>query len=115
MIIKIDTTRADEIKVVLEDSKTKIRDQLIAKQAKGSQMLLSLIAQILKKNNKKITDIKEIKVNPGPGSFTGTRVGVSVANALGFALDVPVNGSPRFGKAGKKASVIPKYASSKFD
>jgi len=37
-------------------------------------------------------EIKEIKVNVGPGSFTGTRVGVAVANALGFALSIKVNG-----------------------
>lgn len=108
MILKIDTTRGDEIKVVLEDSKTKINDQLTIKQTRGSQVLLLLIAQILKKNNKKITDIKEIKVDRGPGSFTGTRVGVSVASALAFALDIPVNG-----QRGK--IVLPKYAKSKFD
>lgn len=37
-------------------------------------------------------DISEIEVNPGPGSFTGSRVGVTIANALGMALKVPVNG-----------------------
>jgi tRNA threonylcarbamoyladenosine biosynthesis protein TsaB len=36
--------------------------------------------------------IKEIEVNLGPGSFTGLRVGVSVANALAWTLKVPVNG-----------------------
>jgi tRNA A37 threonylcarbamoyladenosine modification protein TsaB len=38
------------------------------------------------------SDITSITVDPGPGSFTGTRVAVSIANALGFALSVPVNG-----------------------
>lgn len=37
-------------------------------------------------------DITAIEVNPGPGSFTGTRIGVTIANALGFALGLPVNG-----------------------
>lgn len=37
-------------------------------------------------------DISEISVNQGPGSFTGTRIGVTIANALGFSLDLPVNG-----------------------
>jgi|SRR3990167_742794 len=37
-------------------------------------------------------DITEIEVNPGPGSFTGTRIGITIANALGFALGIPVNG-----------------------
>lgn len=68
----------------------------------------------LKKYFKGIT---AIEVNTGPGSFTGTRVGVAVANALGFALDIPVNGSPRSPReAGKKGKIVlPKYTKSKFD
>ena len=38
-------------------------------------------------------DIDELEVNPGPGSFTGTRVGVAIANMLSYALDIKVNGS----------------------
>jgi tRNA A37 threonylcarbamoyladenosine modification protein TsaB len=34
--------------------------------------------------------IKKIIVNKGPGSYTGTRVGVTHALALGFAWEVPV-------------------------
>jgi len=73
-----------------------------------SQQVLNLIDQILKKNkqsfpsNKKtLKDITEIKVETGPGSFTGLRVGVSVANALGWALGIPVNG--------KKEIILPQY------
>ena len=36
--------------------------------------------------------IDRILVDVGPGSFTGVRIGVSVARALGFALDVPCHG-----------------------
>src|SRR3972149_5232524 len=50
--------------------------------------LLSCLAQ----ENLKQEDITEVEVNPGPGSFTGTRIGVTIANALGFALGIPVNG-----------------------
>ncbi len=35
--------------------------------------------------------LKEIRVNTGPGSFTGLRVGASIANALGFLLKISVN------------------------
>lgn len=38
------------------------------------------------------TDIARIMVNVGPGSFTGVRIGISVARALGFALGVNVQG-----------------------
>lgn len=58
----------------------------------GSQILLPLITKLLDRQNLKFEDLKEIKVEIGPGSFTGLRVGVSVANALGFSLGIPVNG-----------------------
>ncbi|MDO8429465.1 MAG: tRNA (adenosine(37)-N6)-threonylcarbamoyltransferase complex dimerization subunit type 1 TsaB, partial [Candidatus Daviesbacteria bacterium] len=58
----------------------------------GSQVLLPLITKILEKNNLKFEDLTGIEVEEGPGSFTGLKVGASVAQALGYALNIPVNG-----------------------
>lgn len=57
------------------------------------QDVFGFLVQTLKGQNHSLRDITEIKVNSGPGTFTGTRIGVSIANALGFALHIPVNGS----------------------
>src|SRR5689334_20682262 len=57
-----------------------------------SQVVLPMITKLLETRNKKLEDITEIEVNPGPGSFTGLRVGAAIANALGYSLYVPVNG-----------------------
>ena len=65
-----------------------------------SQNLLPLIDKILKKYKIDLRDLTGIKVNTGPGSFTGLRVGAAVANALGWVLKIPVNG---------KEMVEPKY------
>ena len=108
MILKIDTTKKEEIIVELLDSKKSQIDKIVEEQKLGSQVLLPMIAEILRQNNKKFSDLSSIEVNPGPGSFTGTRVGVAIANAIGFALNIPVNG-----KRGK--IVIPVYEKSKFD
>ena len=56
------------------------------------QDILMLVNNVLQKAKVKKEALKTIKVNPGPGSFTSTRVGIAVANALGFALKIPVNG-----------------------
>lgn len=44
--------------------------------------------KITKTDLKKITEI-EVKTNPK--SFTGSRVGVAIANALGYSLKIPVS------------------------
>ncbi len=57
-----------------------------------TQVVLPLIEQILKENKLGLGDINEICVNCGPGSFTGLRVGVAIANTLGYLLNIPING-----------------------
>ncbi len=87
MKLYIDTSNGQKIMVGIDDKRFKTD----ARQEKA-QKLLPFINEVLKKEGKKIKEIKEIEVNTGPGSFTGLRVGVSVANALGWALGIPVNG-----------------------
>jgi tRNA threonylcarbamoyladenosine biosynthesis protein TsaB len=69
----------------------------------NAQIILPMIDGILKKHSLKSEDISEIKINVGPGSFTGLRVGIAIANALSFVLKIPVNGK----KAGK--IILPVY------
>lgn len=85
MKLYIDTSSSKEITVGLDG----IRHH--KKVDKGSQELLSLIDKMLNKAGKTLSDITEIQFNRGPGSFTGLRVGASVANTLGWVLKIPVN------------------------
>lgn len=87
MILYIDTSSADEIVLKLDEEEFKCE----ARKEK-SQKLLGFIEETLKRKKKTFKDLNEIVVNTGPGSFTGLRVGVSVAQALGYALNIPVNG-----------------------
>jgi tRNA threonylcarbamoyladenosine biosynthesis protein TsaB len=87
MKLFIDTSDSKEVVIKL-DSKEYKAD---AKEQKA-QKLLPFIKETLESQNKKLEDLTEIEVNTGPGSFTGLRVGVSVANALGWTLGIPVNG-----------------------
>ena len=57
-----------------------------------TQIILPMIDKILKKHSLKPEDLSGIKINKGPGSFTGLRVGITIANALSFVLKIPVNG-----------------------
>lgn len=57
-----------------------------------SRELLPAIDSLIKENNISLTDLTTIGVYQGPGSYTGLRVGISIANALGWSLDIPVIG-----------------------
>lgn len=81
--IYIDATKKDKKLVRLyqiEDTKEKI----IAE--KETNNIVPTIAEILKENNIKITNIKKFTPNTGPGSFTGIKVGVTIANVLNWGL-----------------------------
>lgn len=91
MILHIDTKDQKEIRVSLKKN-GKVIKSLSEKNEYGSQVLLPLISKILDRQKMKFENLSGIEVETGPGSFTGLRVGVSVANALGFALGILVNG-----------------------
>ena len=89
-ILFIDTSAINTAKVAVEvDGKhfEKTRESKVMK----SQTVLPLIEELLTERNMSLKDITAITVATGPGSFTGLRVGVSIANALGFLLQVLVN------------------------
>ncbi|MBI3485341.1 tRNA (adenosine(37)-N6)-threonylcarbamoyltransferase complex dimerization subunit type 1 TsaB [Candidatus Daviesbacteria bacterium] len=90
MILYINTKDQKSIEVKLKKD-AKIIDQLSDQNEWGSQVLLPLIQKLLKKNSLEFKDLKAIEVETGPGSFTGLKVGVAVANALAFSLKIPVN------------------------
>ncbi|MCL5785012.1 MAG: tRNA (adenosine(37)-N6)-threonylcarbamoyltransferase complex dimerization subunit type 1 TsaB [Patescibacteria group bacterium] len=86
----INTKDPKEITVALKEG-NKVVDSLTDYNQFGSQVLLPLIVKLLEKHSLDFEDLKGVEVETGPGSFTGLRVGASVAQALGFALDIPVN------------------------
>lgn len=90
-ILYIDTSNNKQIKVGLRVNKEEnwIKQKIGLQKA---QVVLPMVEKILKKYQLKLEDLTAVEVNVGPGSFTGLRVGIAVANALSFALKVPVNG-----------------------
>ena len=56
-----------------------------------SQVVLLMIDELLKLQGRTLQDITEIEVVKTGDSFTGLRVGAAIGNALGYALNVPVN------------------------
>jgi tRNA threonylcarbamoyladenosine biosynthesis protein TsaB len=57
---------------------------------KLAETLNSQIDKILNNSRISYSSLEGVAVYKGPGSFTGLRIGMSVANALAYAQDIPV-------------------------
>ncbi|MCK4661660.1 MAG: tRNA (adenosine(37)-N6)-threonylcarbamoyltransferase complex dimerization subunit type 1 TsaB [Bacteroidales bacterium] len=55
-----------------------------------ASLLTVFIDEILKDNNYKASDIDAVAVSKGPGSYTGLRIGVSVAKGICFGIEKPL-------------------------
>lgn len=90
MILWINTKDRKKIEVALKKDRVVVSEKY-AENDFGSQVLLNLITEVLKENKLEFSDLSGLEVEKGPGSYTGLKVGASVANALGFSLNIPVN------------------------
>ena len=93
MNLYINTKDQKQVTVSLKNN-GKVIKSLSQENKFGSQVLLPMIVKLFQtyKPGLEVRKLEGVEVATGPGSFTGLRVGVSVANALGFALGIPVNG-----------------------
>lgn len=57
-----------------------------------AEKLMPLVNQALAEAGHLLAEVEAVVVGLGPGPFTGLRVGVATAQALGDALDIPVHG-----------------------
>lgn len=90
-ILIIDTTNNKEMTVGLKiDGKEIIEKRPL--DTRKAQVVLPMLEEMLTKHQLRLENLTGIEVNPGPGSFTGIRVGLSIANTFGFLLNIPVNG-----------------------
>ncbi|MBI5405141.1 MAG: hypothetical protein HY976_02845 [Candidatus Kerfeldbacteria bacterium] len=89
MIILIDTTRWNDIRVGAAMKKVLTLHRTYDRP--GSH-LVPLLDEFLKQHRLRVRQATAIFVATGPGPFSAIRSGVSVANALGLALSVPVVG-----------------------
>ena len=103
MIKLLIDTRDNQRVVASLDIDGKKFEEVSTSENRRPESILTLIDLVCKKAGISVQDTDEINVEEGPGSYTGLKVGVSVANALSFALSRKVNGG-LFGEL-----IAPKY------
>ncbi len=93
MIILTIRTDKPYAEIGLYDDKKQLSYEVWAAHRQLAETLHIKIRDILTRNNKDWQNITGIVVFEGPGSFTGLRIGVSVANVLSHSLNAPIVGS----------------------
>lgn len=89
MILVIDTSSSHVTVSILNNNtivhefKKKIDNDIASK-------IMSIINMELTESNMDIKDIEKIFVVNGPGSFTGVRIGVTIAKTIAWALNIKV-------------------------
>ncbi len=92
MELEINTIKDDntKVQVVLREKGRLILEKEVFARMMQSEKLLPLIERAIRESHKKIQELSMIKVQHSGGSFTSLRIGIATANALGFALGIPV-------------------------
>ena len=85
----LDTCNLNVIIAILKDKQV-IYSKIIENKNDLSEKLLPIIKDGIESINLNIHDVKKIFVANGPGSFTGIRIGVTVAKVLAWTMNIDI-------------------------
>ncbi|MEK7141554.1 MAG: L-threonylcarbamoyladenylate synthase [Patescibacteria group bacterium] len=89
--IMIDSSGSEAIRVAVKTSNGDKHERSKPVSHAKAQEVLPMVEDMLKEHTLTLSDVTAIEVYTGPGSYTGLRVGIAIANTLGVLLGVSVN------------------------
>lgn len=90
-VLGIDTSTKTTAIGLIEDDEV-LCDYNLTGRVAHSESVTDMIHEIFKKFEFSLNDIDLIAVGLGPGSFTGLRIGITIAKVMAFALDKEIIG-----------------------
>jgi tRNA threonylcarbamoyl adenosine modification protein YeaZ len=94
MIVAIESASTDLSLALAEPDGSLIAVDGWSSTQRGGPELLPLLSALLGNHERRLDETSALAVGIGPGSFTGLRVGMSLAKGLAFALGRPIVGVP---------------------
>ncbi len=83
-------THNELIKIILFKDGKILTDKEKMSNMQHSVYTMPMIEETLKENNIESSNLNEIIVVNGPGSFTGVRIGVTIAKTMAYLLNIPI-------------------------
>lgn len=93
MIILTIRTDKTDAEIGLYDNQEKLQYETWQAHRQLAETLHLKISNLLESKSKSLRDLDGIIVFKGPGSFTGLRIGITVANTFAYSLSKPIIGS----------------------
>jgi tRNA threonylcarbamoyladenosine biosynthesis protein TsaB len=93
MLILTIRTDKPEAEIGLYQDETQLAYDIWQADRKLSDTIHQRLRTLLESKSYNLKDLEGIAVLKGPGSFTGLRIGITVANALAEGLTIPIVGA----------------------
>ena len=90
MILLVVRTDKPEAEIGIFDDEKQIAYEVWEAHRQLAETIHQKIRTLLESNNLALTQVRGIVCFEGPGSFTGLRIGLTVANALSYGLQIPI-------------------------
>lgn len=87
-ILAFDNSSSTCVVTLQADDQIFISEKLAAMQQ--AKLILPMINDLLKQAKLTLADLDAIAFGCGPGSFTGVRIATTVAQGLGYGMDIPL-------------------------
>lgn len=89
MILNIETS-TEICSVALSKNGKLVTEKIDNNGQNHAKLLTVLIRELLHESNTNITDLSAVAISRGPGSYTGLRIGTSVAKGICYGASIPL-------------------------
>ncbi|AIW14586.1 tRNA (adenosine(37)-N6)-threonylcarbamoyltransferase complex dimerization subunit type 1 TsaB [Vibrio tubiashii] len=89
-ILALDTATENCSVALLVDDKVYVRSEVAPRD--HTKKVLPMVDEVLKEAGVNLTELDALAFGRGPGSFTGVRIGIGIAQGLAFGADLPMIG-----------------------